>query len=466
MVRTVPQQREVVRGRWKNQAVYAKKFIGARAKKHFARDVAGVHLLTKANIATPALLFEGEADDNGFVAIFVAIAPSQNAEVAYEEFDKNARFFLMQQLVKAVAQHHQAGLIQTDLYLKNFLVQEEVVYTLDGDGIRRLPGFFQKQQRVRNLATLFSKMDALEDQWIPQLYRHYCQCFGDRHDTVGESEVWYLTQKIRHQVAGHYADKKVFRSCTDVKVMKNFKCFQAVSSDFGVENQALVSLDQFLADAKLNIKNGNTCTIGKAALANQSVVIKRYNIKSFWHGLSRAFRVSRAAKSWANAYRLIISNIATAKPLALVEVHFGWLRRRAYYLSEYIDAPDVMQFFAQSTKLEDRQAVARNLAILFYKLYLLKFTHGDFKATNIKIVNFAPVLIDLDGLQAYFGNVFGDWWFERKHVKDLKRFMQNWAHDVETTALLRQAFALQYTSQRADDVHRVLFRAEISPLLS
>ncbi|OGV76329.1 MAG: hypothetical protein A3I83_05260 [Methylotenera sp. RIFCSPLOWO2_02_FULL_45_14] len=467
IVRRVPGKRLVCQGVWAQQAVYAKLFIGNDAARYFERDKRGVERLFKAGIASPAILFSGLAEDHKtYVIIFEAIGEAHNAEEICRELDAPERLKLMRRLVQTVAFHHQAGLLQTDLYLKNFLVQqtlnqEDLIYTLDGDGIRSLSPLFQKHQKLHNLATLFSKMDVLDDGWIAAHYEQYCLQLGITHSPVDAAEVWVLTQKIRHQVAKGYADKKVFRNCTDVKVMKNFKYFQAVASTFGVENQVLASLDPFLADAKLNIKNGNTCTIGKVTLANQSVVIKRYNIKSFWHGLNRAFRVSRAEKSWANAYRLIISNIATAKPLALVEARFGCFRRRAYYVSEYIDAPDVMQFFAQSTKLEDRQTVARNLATLFYKLYLLKFSHGDCKASNIKIVNFAPVLIDLDGMQAHFGSVVGDWWFKRKHIKDLKRLMRNWVNDAEVTALLKQAFVLEYTARHPDEDDRILFRAGI-----
>ncbi|MDD2934713.1 MAG: lipopolysaccharide kinase InaA family protein [Methylotenera sp.] len=465
VVRTVPRQREVIRGVWNNQLVYAKKFIGSRAQKHFARDLAGVKALVAANIATPPLLFQGETQDgDGLVAIFGAIENAPNAEESWAGSSEHARFSLMHRLVQTVALHHQAGLLQTDLYLKNFLVQpvlnqEDLIYTLDGDGIRSISPWFKQRQKLRNLATLFSKMDVLDDGWITALYAQYCLQLGITHSPADVAEVWDLTQKIRHQVATGYADKKVFRNCTDVKVTRSFNCFQAVAADFCVESQALTSLDVFLAETKLNIKNGNTCTVGKVALAGQSVIIKRYNIKNFWHGLNRAFRVSRAAKSWANAYRLIISNIATAKPLALIEERLGCFRRRAYYLSEYIDAPDVMQFFAQSTKLEDRQTVVRNLATLFYKLYLLKLSHGDCKASNIKIVNLAPILIDLDGMQTHFGGVAGHWWFERKHIKDLKRLMKNWANDAEVTHLLKQAFVQKYTAQHPGEDDRILIRA-------
>ncbi len=466
LVRTIPNRRYVCSGVFNHQAVYAKIFTGKSAKVYALRDKAGAELLLQAQILTPQLLLARELDDGAYILIYAAVENALNAEQVWRSSDADQRLLLMRQLLQTVARHHQAGLLQTDLHLKNFLVekhagQADVIYTLDGDGIRRLSSWFRQRQQLRNLATLFSKMDVLDDSWIAGLYAEYCSQLGLASSPEAEASVWSLTQKIRHQVVTGYADTKVFRNCTDVKVTQSFRRFVAVAANFNVDNQSLASLDQFLADAQRNIKNGNTCTIAKALLATQSVVIKRYNIKNFWHGLNRAFRTSRAAKSWANAHRLIISNIATAKPLALFEERFGCLRRRAYYLSAYVDAPDVKQLFESAIAADDKAIAARNVAALFYKLYLLRYTHGDCKASNIKIVDLVPVLIDLDGMQSYRFWLFSDWWFERKHIKDLKRFMKNWEGDIQTTALLQRALQLEYTSEDIYEGDNILIRAGI-----
>ena len=174
----------------------------------------------------------------------------------------------------------------------------------------------------------------------------------------------------------------------------------------------------------------------------EKVVVKRYNIKNFWHGLSRALRPTRAAVSWSNAHRLIMYGIATAAPIALLEKRYGIIRRQAYFLAEYIEAPDVDEFFADA-KVTDAQKslVAQNIARMFYKLYLLKIDHGDFKATNMKIVDGKPVLIDLDSMREYRCN----WWYSRRHVRDLRRFMRNWQHDVAARNILVAAFRAAYS---------------------
>ena len=454
--------------------VYAKIFIGHEAGRYADRDKNGVLLLDKANIRTPKFLLDVDlADHSGRVLIFEEVIDSVNAERSYSALvmagDATRRFHLMSLLVDEVASHHKAQLVQTDLYLKNFLVQNETIYTLDGDGVRRLSPIFKERQKLHNLATLFSKMDVLDDGWISPLYERYCLSSALLSTPFAEAEIWYLTQKIRRKVASSYADKKVFRACTDVKVLEDFRHYIAVSSQFDIADFSVSLLDAVLSNKDQNLKNGNTCTIAKVLIDNASVgntlvekiwvVVKRYNIKNFWHGLNRAFRDSRAAISWANAHRLMISGVATPQPVALLEERFGWFKRRTYFLSEYVDAPDAREYFASDI---DKESAARHLATLFYKLYLLKFSHGDCKATNIKIVDGMPVLIDLDGMKAHSMHWLCEPRFKRQHIKDLKRLMKNWEHDTEVTAILKSAFVQKYNEQYPFESDPILQRAGIA----
>lgn len=461
IVRVVPNKRLVCKAVWNHTNVYAKLFIGANAKRYAQRDKQGVQALVKADIATPDLLFAGNAAVNE-VLIFKAIEPAQNAEMLYLQLntsqEKAARLNLMLNLTAIVAQLHRADLRQTDLYFKNFLIDAETVYAIDGDGIQPFSTFFRPRQKQRNLAILFSKMDVLDSGWIDDCYAHYCRLTGMKYSVLDYANIYNLTQKLRQKTASAYADKKVFRTCTDVKVTQTFKQYAAFASDFDAADLTVQQLDVALNDAKNRLKNGNTCTVGKSIVASHNVVIKRYNIKNIWHGLKLSVSQSRAAKSWANAHRLSILNIATAKPLALIEKRLGWLRRRAYFLSDYINAPDIAEFFAQNDDVLIKEKVAHQTALLFYKLNLLQISHGDCKASNIKVVDGKPVLIDLDSMQAHTCN----WWFEKRQIKDLKRFMQNWSNSPEISAIFKRAFVQVYDEIEDYQLATILERAKIA----
>ncbi len=452
IVRTLPNKREVLRGEWSGHAVYAKKFFGHESKKYLDRDIAGVMFLANAGLLTPKILFQGEArDEPAYVLIFAEILDSVNAEQAWTNADGKARFILAERLVYSVAQHHNANLLQTDLHLKNFLIQHSKIYTLDGDGIRQYKAL-SRCKALRNLCILLSKFNVLDlEERLPDLLKTYAEArgWGEAPDSARMKKCVHLQ---RSKVASTYADKKVFRQCTDVSVVKTSTRFSALASDYSKLDlpQTPTALDVLFQPHQI-IKNGRTCSVATVTISEKKIVIKRYNIKSFWHVISRSLRKTRAAVSWANAHRLKLLKIATANPIALIETHEFGLRGKAYFLTEYIDAPNVAEYFAQTNDKVLRAVTVKHIALLFYQLYLLQISHGDMKATNIKILDNKPVLIDLDSMQQHRF----DWSALRAHVRDLRRFMQNWQAD----ASLYNAFAKEFEVIYKD--HAPLIRAHI-----
>jgi len=424
IVRRVPNKRLVCRGVWNSRPVYAKIFIGDDAEKYALRDKRGVEWLIKAEITTPALLSACTAKDGeAVVLIFQAIEKCENAEVWYaSQLSQALRFDMAKKIVSEVAKLHTANLLQTDLYLKNFLITNESVYTLDGDGIRKYDKI-SKRQALQNLSVLLSKFDVLEiENWQSSLVRIYAEvrCWKTLPDLI---VIKNLVNLHRIKVASQYADKKVFRQCTDVKVYQQDNYFLAISNYFSFKSLPKTSQDcDALIASQQPIKSGNTCTVALVKIDTIRVVIKRYNIKSLGHHVSRALRRTRAATSWANAHRLKLLGIATATPVELIEQRYFGLRGKAYFLSEYIDAPDVAEFFLRTNDEKLRAETVINIANLFYRLYILQISHGDMKASNIKIVNVAPLLIDLDSMQQHQFT----WAALNAHVRDLQRFMRNW----------------------------------------
>jgi tRNA A-37 threonylcarbamoyl transferase component Bud32 len=358
----------------------------------------------------------------------------------WKKLAADARLKLAKQLVKTIAQHHQAGLLQTDLHLKNFLIQDENIYTLDGDGIRKYTRL-SEHQAFKNLSVLFSKFDVLDmESWLAGLLKTYSD-IRSLHTLPDATLIKAMANAYRQKTTSDYADKKVFRQCTDVNVTTAQDLFIATSSDTDLNMpKDIAELDALIQPHSL-LKNGNTCTVALAEINDKKFVIKRYNIKHFWHGVSRAFRPSRAAASWANAYRLNILGIATAKPIALYEQRTFGLRGKAYFLAEYLNLPDVAEYFTQTQDKALCAEAVKNIVTLFYKFYLLQISHGDMKATNIKMLGTQPVFIDLDSMQQHRNSN------PVAHVRDLRRFMQNW----QDNSSLYNAFVKMFKVVYPDD---------------
>lgn len=448
-VRRIPGRRIVCRGRWNELDVYAKIFLGNKAARYADRDRRGVEALTAVGIQTPALLYAGKIAGSAEVLIFSAINDGVNADQAWSNLALHSkeRRSLAEALVVEVARHHKAGLLQIDLYFKNFLLQGKFIYTLDGDAIRPLPWWNATNSALNNLALLLSKLDVLDlQEWLPDLLAAYARERGS--STPDTAAMRKKIAAIRSRVTAKYADKKVFRECSEISVLCNKRLYRAVSRANATETMdgILANADALLQEnSSRKLKSGNTCTVALTEINGRKMVIKRYNIKGFWHGVSRALRRSRAAISWANAFRLHVYDIATPAPVALVERRYGFIRRQAYLVTDYVDAPDIDAYFADSTIDPARKsAVAQQLAHLLYKLKLLGIAHGDFKATNVKVLEDQPLLIDLDSMREYRCRRL----FERRHVRDLRRLLQNWRHDVETRGLLRQALKETYKDQQ------------------
>lgn len=458
-VRIVPGKRVVCQGVWNNQQVYAKVFIGEDAQKYALRDKQGIQLLLDSKIPTPKILFYGASENKSLASEHGALSESYvlileaidatNIESVWNALPPGSyqRLQMATDLVFEVARHHNARLYQSDLYFKNFLQEGSLIYTLDGDGIRRLPKYDNGQLCLRNLAALLSKLDVLEvEKWLASLLKSYGQ--ARRWTTLPRIELMQnLINVHRHKVARAYAEKKVFRTCTDVQVTAGAHQYFAVARAYVGNNDLnnVVLLDKCLQVP--DFKKGNTCTVGLLQAADplnnaQKIVIKRYNVKSWWHGITRSFRKTRAAISWANAHRLKLFGISTIRPVSLLEERFflGKLARRSYFLSEYIDGQDVNIYFQDEHNKSVRAEVVKSIVELFYRMYLLKISHGDMKASNIKIVANQPVLLDLDSMKHHRLGLLA----KHRHARDIRRFMRNWQSDESLSNAFKKVFKVVY----------------------
>lgn len=451
--RMLPGRRWVFSAQWQGQAVFAKVFIGAQAERYAQRDAQGALWLAAAGLTTPALLWQGQSQyrksqsGQAQVLIYAAIPQADNVQQVYTQSDAAQRAELIASVVRVLAQQHAAGLVQTDLHLKNFMLAHGQVWSIDGDGIRKKT--LSRRAAYQQLSALIGKLAVLEQQaWVGSLLADYQQV---RHWPADIDSGQILAWAARDKAAAvrEYVDRKIFRNCSDVVWQQTSDFVLARNAHVALADLSPDTLETAMQAGKL-LKDGNTSTVVRSRLmqldmkTQLDVVIKRYNIKHLLHALGRSWRPSRAAHSWSNAHRLQYYGFLTPQPLAMLEKRFFGLRGEAYFVSAVSAWPDALTFFQTVQDHALRTEALRQLALTCYQFYLLQISHGDLKASNLQLDAQGRVIVmDLDSLQQHRCGRRA----LRAHVKDIRRLLQNWKDDTSLYNALLQSFQAVYVDR-------------------
>jgi len=426
LFRILPAKRLVGMGELEGATVLAKLFIARRgSERHWRQELDGIEALAAQDLATPRLLGSGRLGVGGHYLLTEFLDDAESLADAWQAVepgllrDGAAALAVAGAAVEALARMHARGLTQTDLHLGNFLRRNGTVYLIDGDAVHaEHPGRpLGAAAAMRNLAILLAQLPPAADPLVPALLERYRAAHpAARPDAplLAEEMARVRAWRLRDYLA------KSLRDCSLFKVEQRRDRFTAVVR---TEAQWLAPLvddpDRWLAAGRM-LKDGGTCTVTLAEIEGRRVVIKRYNIKSTGHALSRFWRPSRAWHSWVEGHRLHFLGIATPRPLALVERRFGPLRGRAWLVTEYCGGPDLLAHL--DAQHEPPEAEGTSLRALLGGLHRERISHGDLKATNLLWDGERVTIIDLDAMRQH-GSAAGH---AKAWRKDRARLLRNW----------------------------------------
>lgn len=446
IIRIVPKKRLVAFGKWNNQAVVAKLFYerGKKSALHCQRDAKGVAALIEANVPTPALKCRSHADKKRVhVLLFEKISPSFSLEEIWQgKVCLNELLPLLRGVIHELATQHVLGILQRDLHLKNFLVSQKKIYTLDGGSIEKFDMPLDKKASLDNLGLFFAQLGVGTEKLRQELFQYYVQL---RSWLVKKSDITTLHTAINktNQQRWQHFQKKIFRNCTAFKKITQFS--RSIMVDRTALSPEFLNLlnhpEQAFTEKSTTLKAGRSSSVVKIKIQHQTFVVKRYNVKNSWHWLRRCLRPTRAAVAWRLAQRLRLFGVATPKPIAYIENHLLGLRGKSYLIMEAIEGVHLGDYF---TSFDASQAhfskTAEQVVKLFQHLAELFITHGDLKMTNILIGGSGPFLIDLDGMIEHTSRTP----FKRALKKDLRRFLKNWQYQPSIHALFDNIIKLQF----------------------
>lgn len=428
VIRVIPKRRLVAFGRWQEKEVFIKFFIDSkRAKSHMEKDVEGVNILLENKIPTPALLYQGTTKDERIcVLVYERIFDSKNLEEKWlEKQSLDDIMPLLKAVTVELATQHVLGIMQNDLYFKNFLITEKTIYTVDGAEIEHCSQMLPKRSSMHNLARFLSQLGVGTEEYKEELFRHYAKARGW---LLKDEDVFDLMMMIKHRDEYRRSryEKKIFRECTDFSRITKWHTFAMFERGI-----AAPDFMRFLYNPELAfnhpstqiIKNGGSSTVVRVAFDGKDLVVKRYNIKSTLHFLRRCLRMTRAATSWRISQKLNLFGIATAKPMAFIDKRFFCFRGKSYLVMEYIPGQDIAEYFQGVAGDESKtNSMVKRIVCILKGLAMLDVTHGDLKSSNILIdQKDQPILIDFDGAVEHSNQSS----LRTAWKKEIKRFFKN-----------------------------------------
>jgi len=422
LLRVVPGKRLVALSSWQNRTVIVKIFVSRnRWKQNVLKDIAGINQLRQARIPTPQLLLQTTTVD-GTAGILVIEYLREGVGLATlfdEAKDELKRAEIVRMGAKTIADCHRAGLYQDDVHLDNFMLSAGVNYVLDGGDIK---SNLDAAKRGDNLALFLAQFPVAQDKnWRKAIDGYGKEASELFDDSANEFPPRIVSARRKRLDA---FERKLTRSTTANR------CEQG-KDFFYIYDRSLHSpdLERFIAEPDSFIegqpllKDGNSSTVALVKINERKYVLKRYNIKSFWHGISRAFRPSRAHNSWRNASVLQMLGVATAHPFLFLEERAFWFfRKRAYFLCEYIESSDLATAWEKQELDMNEEQLAAQFRDLFRTMTDYQISHGDMKATNFLIKHNKIYVLDLDVMTRSGSREK----FKEKFSKDLKRFRKNW----------------------------------------
>lgn len=411
LLRLLPGKRGVFRAQWAGRDVLAKIFL-ADAKRQADRERAGYARLSSAAQPTPELL--ADRDYAGGAILLYEFLDGATALFREDETPSTAMLALLLDRLQAM---YSAGIYQQDLHWGNFLLDAGTAVVIDNGAVAGTPGeALAPAAVIDNLGLLVAQFRRCDQQPVLEavLAHPLAVQFGIEPAALAQAarQCWQLRKHILLQ--------KIFRNTTATAWHRSLDrvhaCRRALQGP---------ELDAFLRDPDAtmargeSLKRGNSATVVKLQLDGRWVVIKRYNMKSVWHWLRRCLRPSRAWTSWRNAHWLQLLGLRTPAPVAFLEMRCGPLRRRAYYIAEFVAGTELAAALAARAPSGEE---LRQLEQYFTVAASDHLVHGDMKATNLFFAGEQLFVLDLDAMR----EVAGDTRWRQLFLRDFQRFERNW----------------------------------------
>jgi tRNA A-37 threonylcarbamoyl transferase component Bud32 len=418
VLRRFADRRATLGGNRHGQSCVAKCFFLPAGKKDLTRELAGYAALTRLGLPIARCLDQDFDQSSQTQIIYYEHLTHQTLKHLWHNLLAHEQKDWLQHLARWFATLHQHGFIHRDPHLENFIQSGERKFLLDYAAIQTCSWKKNSDQaKVLNPILALDNLALLLAQFEPDLQLSHCLL-----NTYAQARnwPWLLTLEplfrwrahARYRLRKHRYLRKIFRNCTQSRIIRTAAGYGHCRTTVLEQLKPILENpdDFFHQDSTEILKNGNSATVCAVNMAGLALVIKRYNIKSGWHFLRRAWRPSRARHSWRAAHLLEFHGLPSATPLAWLQSKKWGMNYRSYFISQ--------QLQGKAITIDDKSQCEDIIA----QLHHYHISHGDLKATNFILQYGKPYLIDLDATSnSYWKNKL-----TRAYDKDWARWEKNW----------------------------------------
>lgn len=330
-LRILKGKRVVFLALWDNQKVLVKLFAH---KRHWVREIRGLDYLIKQSIRCPDKLFAGAAEAafnldsySIDVDVKVHILVTQYFEHAVSfrtlwrsELPEQVRRLQFADLLRTIAQHHQAGIVQNDLHLGNFLVVQNSIVSIDGDAIDYQPKLALRKC-YEQLGILLVQSFPRFDDLLESLLFEYFKARNLEADTATYENI--ISYRDKHRlIASQKWLNKCYRNSTQTKALVTSRKKIYIVQEF-VSSELLLKLSAFTTN---NPGHESQWADDKhryvATRYTHNVVSKR----------RRWLKENQASIDWQYAQNEVFIGEAKRSPVALVLLTLGPWHRVGYFV--------------------------------------------------------------------------------------------------------------------------------------
>lgn len=404
------------------------------------------------------------------------------------EFPPSMRFYFADELAKLAATIHDAGMEHRDLHERNIIVQPQPdgrykFFLLDLHELRvhRSLNWDQATRELARMGRYFTIRTSAADRL--RFFKKYAQ-----YRKVPAERIPSLARAVEHETMESRAD---FWRRRDTRPQNRASRIQEYSIP-GAKAYALseippATVKRLMEEPELPFQNsvlhwwkiGRGTRVAEVELPEirraDTLIYKQYYFKGWHESLAALFRQNQASRAWNCGAALLLRELPTPQPLALIhKIRFG-LPVTSYLITERVpDALTISRYLERHLPglppREQRRVVLgviEEAAMLLRRLHERRVTHRDLKASNILVSTTDDLarpklwLIDLDGVQTWQTVP------EKHRLQNLTRFYVSFHRSPWITLPDRLRFLRIYLGRNFRDRarwkqlwHRILDQAE------